>query len=90
MLQGMFGRMNGNGTTLLERDCAPDTHSWWYSKSASARLSFSLNQDACRAWLPSQVLSGTERRLSVVVSVDEYVVLSRLAFAGIADACGAA
>ena len=75
---------------LFSSVTVPDTHSWWNSKPASARLSLSLNQDACRAWLPSQVFSGTERRLSVVVSVDEYVVLSRLAFAGIADACGAA
>jgi hypothetical protein len=44
-----------------------DWQSWWNSKSASARLSFSLNQVAWRAWLPSHIGSVFVRRLSVSV-----------------------
>ena len=44
--------------------------SWKNWKSFSALLSFSLNHEACVAWLPFHGVAGAARRLSVL-SVDE-------------------
>ena len=44
--------------------------SWKNWKSFSALLSFSLNHEACEAWLPFHGVAGAARRLSVL-SVDE-------------------